>query len=136
MAIDRSARWLHLSDLHCPGRDDRAWEDSIASALDRLRAVRERWGTIDFVLISGDVARAGRADEYTRAARLVEEIQRRLTRDKDSPRRTRGPWRPRRAKRGRRRQGCGGYGRRTNIRKLERVVVRPDARTARPRTRS
>jgi hypothetical protein len=85
MAIDRTARWLHLSDLHCPGRDDRAWEEAISSALDRLREVRERWGTIDFVLISGNVARAGRTDEYARATRLVEEVQQRLTRDKDSP---------------------------------------------------
>lgn len=85
MNIDRSVRWLHISDLRCPGSGDDRWEDATSAAVDRLADVRQAWGSIDLVLVSGDVARTGGVHEYSRASKLLSDIRRALTSEGASP---------------------------------------------------
>jgi 3',5'-cyclic AMP phosphodiesterase CpdA len=59
----RPVRWLHISDIHMRPQD--AWEQDVV-----LRAMREDIERqhaelpIDFVLVSGDLAYSGKAEEY------------------------------------------------------------------------
>lgn len=59
----RQIRWLHISDVHMRPRD--AWsQDAILRAMcDDIERQRNQL-SIDFVLVSGDLAYSGRAEEY------------------------------------------------------------------------
>ena len=87
MKVDRVARWLHISDLRCPGGDDPSWERAVSAALMRIDHVASEkgWGGFDFVLVSGDLSRTGETDELDRAKRLLDEITKRLARDGKAP---------------------------------------------------
>jgi len=79
------SRWLHISDLRCPGGNDPSWERSVSAALMRVHHVASAWGGFDFVLVSGDLSRTGETDELDRAKRLLDEITKRLARDGVAP---------------------------------------------------
>ena len=85
MTDRRAVRWLHISDLRCPGGDDPSWERAVTAALMRVDHVRRAWGAFDFVLVSGDLSRSGRSDELARAKRLLGDITSRLGCDERSP---------------------------------------------------
>lgn len=78
MKVDRVARWLHISDLRCPGGDDPSWEQAVSAALTRVDHAAREWGAFDFVIVSGDLTRTGDTDELARAKRLLDEITKRL----------------------------------------------------------
>lgn len=79
MTDRRAVRWLHLSNLLCPRGADEEWDRVANAALERLVDVRKTFGRIDFVVVSGDIARTGDPDEYKRASELLADVRRRLT---------------------------------------------------------
>jgi hypothetical protein len=72
----RAVTWLHISDFHLC--DSQAWaQDVVLPALCKdIERQRERADTIDFVLATGDLAFAGKAGEYERAAAFFDEFVR------------------------------------------------------------
>lgn len=72
----RPISWLHISDFHL--RDSQAWaQDVVLSAMCKgIEHHRGAIGTIDFVLATGDLAFAGKAHEYDRAAAFFNEVVR------------------------------------------------------------
>lgn len=72
----RPVIWLHLSDFHL--RDSQAWaQDLVLSAMCKdIERRRADAGVIDFVLATGDLAFAGKAHEYDRAAAFFDEVTR------------------------------------------------------------
>jgi 3',5'-cyclic AMP phosphodiesterase CpdA len=65
--------WLHLSDLHFRTGQQHAWdEDIVLRAL--LNDVREAGLRPDFIVVSGDIAFGGRADEYTLAGEFLNKL--------------------------------------------------------------
>lgn len=72
----RPVVWLHISDFHL--RESQAWaQDIVLSAMCKdIERRRVEVGTIDFVLATGDLAFAGKAHEYDRAAAFFDEVVR------------------------------------------------------------
>lgn len=72
----RPVVWLHISDLHL--RESQAWaQDIVLSAMCKdIERRRAEVGAIDFVLATGDLAFAGKAHEYDRAAAFFDEVVR------------------------------------------------------------
>lgn len=72
----RPVTWLHISDFHL--RDSQAWaQDIVLSAMCKdIERRRADAGPIDFVLATGDLAFAGKAHEYDRAAVFFDEVAR------------------------------------------------------------
>ncbi|MEZ5489046.1 MAG: metallophosphoesterase [Gammaproteobacteria bacterium] len=70
----RRVTWLHISDFHL--RDSHAWaQDVVLSSMCKdIERCRREFGTIDFVLVTGDIAFAGKPHEYDIAAAFFEEI--------------------------------------------------------------
>lgn len=70
----RLVNWLHISDFHL--RDSQAWaQDVVLSAMCKdIERRRANAGSIDFVLATGDLAFAGKAHEYDRAAAFFDEV--------------------------------------------------------------
>lgn len=85
MIVRRAVRWLHLSDLLCPRGADEEWDRAAKAALDRLTELHKTFGRIDFVLVSGDVARTGHPDEYARATELLADVRKRLAYKRREP---------------------------------------------------
>lgn len=68
-------RWLHISDLHI-GNPDSLWLDP--TLRDRLKGLLRIIGSIDFVLITGDVIHQGKyqdRDMVQQAEKLISEIK-------------------------------------------------------------
>ena len=68
-------RWLHISDLHI-GNPDSLWLDP--TLRDRLKGLLRTIGSIDFVLITGDVIHQGKyqdRDMVQQAEKLISEIK-------------------------------------------------------------
>lgn len=83
--MPRPIRWLHLSDLHlgCRGEDlwwqmQEEWERSV-------RAMAGRLGPPDLLLISGDLANRGTAEEYAKVDRLLDTLLGWLREDAGGP---------------------------------------------------
>lgn len=70
----RPITWLHISDLHL--RESHAWsQDAVLFAMrDDIRRRRKAGATFDFVLVTGDLAYAGKASEYKLAVAFFEEL--------------------------------------------------------------
>lgn len=70
----RPVTWLQISDFHL--QDSQAWaQDIVLAALGNdIARRRERAGTIDFVLATGDLAFAGKTSEYIRAAAFFDDV--------------------------------------------------------------
>ena len=70
----RPITWLQISDFHL--RDSQAWaQDVVLSAMCKdIARHRHAVGTIDFVLATGDLAFAGKANEYERASAFFDEV--------------------------------------------------------------
>ena len=69
----RAISWLHISDIHIrPGSD---WEQGIVKRA-ICQAIRAGWGNgaADFILITGDLAFSGMADEYALVASFIDDI--------------------------------------------------------------
>ena len=60
----RAINWLHISDLHIRKRD--AWsQDVVLKAMcDSIAGLRSEKGAPDFILVTGDLAFAGKTEEY------------------------------------------------------------------------
>ena len=60
-------RYLHLSDLHLTSKENKgpveAFNQDVVT-LSMVEMIRESVSDIDFVIITGDIARMGRPDEY------------------------------------------------------------------------
>ena len=56
--------WLHISDLHMSPRD--AWsQDVVLRAMcDQIKEQRAKGTAADFILVTGDLAFSGKAEEY------------------------------------------------------------------------
>jgi predicted phosphodiesterase len=72
----RTITWLQISDFHL--RDSQAWAQDVVLSAMCTDISRRREGThgIDFVLATGDLAFAGKANEYVRAAAFFDEVLR------------------------------------------------------------
>jgi len=73
-------RWLHLSDLHLgagAGRPAEAFEQDLVTS-SRVQAVGEQvmpGGPLDFVLITGDLARSGKREHFAVAEVFCERLR-------------------------------------------------------------
>lgn len=80
-------RWLHLSDIHMGCRGDPHWRRMVeAFQADVIDKARRRGGPPDLVLITGDIANFGKADEYGRFDRFLAGLADRLAREFDGSR--------------------------------------------------
>jgi len=69
--------WLHLSDLHFRKGEQQAWDRDIVlhTLLDDVRERIKRDGLRpDFILVSGDIAFSGSADEYILAGAFFDDL--------------------------------------------------------------
>lgn len=67
-------RWLHISDFHMSGSQSYDADRVLGALCRSLPALRARSGQLDFVIVSGDVALSGKADEYERATALFDRL--------------------------------------------------------------
>jgi hypothetical protein len=75
MAEARPIRWLHLSDLHLGGEgEDLFWQ--MQETLERsVRAMAERLGPPDLLLISGDLTNTGAQEQFDRFDRFLDTLR-------------------------------------------------------------
>ena len=62
---------LHISDLHYCDTDDYDISVVMRALKERLIEITERYGALNFVMITGDVAKEGKSDQYDRAFDLI-----------------------------------------------------------------
>lgn len=74
MPAPRPIRWLHLSDLHLGCRGEDLWWQMLEEWEPSVRAMAGRLGAPDLVLLSGDLANRGAAEEYAKADRLLDTL--------------------------------------------------------------
>ncbi|MEX2376146.1 MAG: metallophosphoesterase [Dehalococcoidia bacterium] len=68
-------RWLHLSDLHLRTDGDPYSQDTVLEALQKDLTLRlEKFGTLHFALITGDLAFSGRSAEYDRVRTFLQDL--------------------------------------------------------------
>ncbi|MBF0372591.1 MAG: SUMF1/EgtB/PvdO family nonheme iron enzyme [Alphaproteobacteria bacterium] len=68
-------RWVHLSDIHAGCRGEAYWQQMVdAFRADVLIRV-ERIGLPDLILLTGDIANVGAADEYDRFNRFLDDLR-------------------------------------------------------------
>lgn len=74
--------WIHISDLHRgqPG-EARRWPVLREQVLADMRAMAGTIGIPDFILCTGDLAYAGRAEEYKAVDQTLEQFIQALTLD-------------------------------------------------------
>lgn len=67
--------WIHISDVHL--RMDNEWQQNVVlkSMCRNIREQREIGTTADFVLVTGDIAYSGKAEEYELAAKFFDYLQ-------------------------------------------------------------
>lgn len=70
----RDLRWLHISDVHFSFSAQFDQNRLAGSLCESLPKLVQRYGAIDFVVFSGDVAQRGRAEEYNKATEFFSEI--------------------------------------------------------------
>lgn len=66
--------WLHMSDIHMNARD--AWsQDVVLRAMsERIEKLRREGLEPDFILVTGDLAFSGKADEYGLVAEFFDAV--------------------------------------------------------------
>ena len=71
----RPISWLHISDLHL--RVGREWAQDVvlAEMCRHIEHQRNNHSPFDFVLVTGDIAFSGQAEEYTIAEQFFDELQ-------------------------------------------------------------
>ena len=78
MATDHKLRFVHLSDIHFSNKavnvgfnPDRVLREAVVAD---IKKQREKLGPMTAILVSGDIAYAGKKDEYEDAAKWLDEI--------------------------------------------------------------
>ena len=71
----RPIRWLHLSDFHL--RASQKWsQDVVLRAMcQHIQQQRQAGAEADFIVVTGDIAFSGKAEEYAQAGSLFADIQ-------------------------------------------------------------
>ncbi|ACY14767.1 SUMF1/EgtB/PvdO family nonheme iron enzyme [Haliangium ochraceum] len=73
--LEAAVRWLHISDLHA-GASQAAESHELFDALGReVRAMAQRLGPPDIILLTGDVAYSGKPEEYERATSVLDRLR-------------------------------------------------------------
>src|SRR6185312_3993249 len=74
MTVAPTARWLHISDLHFQA-DPKFDSDVVTGALLRsIPSLVNRFGKIDIVFVTGDIAYSGKVEEYERATEFFDNL--------------------------------------------------------------
>ena len=74
-----SLNWLHLSDLHCGGKNNHwAWPMVREIVFEDLKRLHEKCGPWDLVLFTGDLTQTGSVEEFQRVDELLAELWRHL----------------------------------------------------------
>ena len=69
----RPIRWLHISDIHMRPRDE--WSQNVALQAMHEDIERQRANSaIDFILVSGDLAYSGKAEEYVLVGQFFDDL--------------------------------------------------------------
>lgn len=60
----RTVSWLHISDIHMRVRDEWSQDVVLSAMCEHIRHQRDRIASLDFILVTGDLAFSGNAREY------------------------------------------------------------------------
>ena len=69
----RAISWLHISDVHMRPQDEWAQNIVMRAMCEDIAAVREN-GVADFILVTGDLAYSGKAEEYVLVASFLNDL--------------------------------------------------------------
>src|SRR3989337_3824837 len=78
--MENSVRWIHLSDWHCPGKEDpfvKLVFDKLIDDIDVIcnqHAISGKNFEPDFIVHTGDVSFSGKPSEYNYAIKVFERI--------------------------------------------------------------
>lgn len=67
-------RWLHISDFHIKPKSSYDRDRVLGALCKSIKHVEERFGRLDFIIASGDIAFSGKADEYAEATRFLDRL--------------------------------------------------------------
>ena len=70
----RKVRWLHISDLHMREGEDAPRQAVLTAMLQEIGQRHEAGATVDFVVVSGDLAFSGKRSEYALVAEFLGEL--------------------------------------------------------------
>jgi len=60
----RPIRWIHISDIHMSARDEWSQDVVLTAMCNQISSYRADGVTADFILLTGDLAFSGKAEEY------------------------------------------------------------------------
>ena len=70
----RPLSWLHISDLHLRVGGEWAQDVVLTEMCRHIEQQRNDGSTLDFILVTGDIAFSGQAEEYSIAERFFDEL--------------------------------------------------------------
>lgn len=70
----REIAWLHVSDIHIRQRDEWSQDVVLRALADSIRKRRDQGLSLDFILATGDLAFAGKQDEYKLVKHFFDEL--------------------------------------------------------------
>jgi len=74
MSSTPAIRWLHISDLHFQATVKYDADVVTAALLNSMQSLSSRFGKIDLVFVTGDIANSGKPAEYDRATEFFDRL--------------------------------------------------------------